>query len=74
VRYEHQVGRSTIARILKAHGLPPGPERPISWQTFLRAHWGNHRRFIAAILAPIGVSSVPGRWRVFEVCIELTGH
>jgi hypothetical protein len=36
----HQVGRSTIARILKAHGLPPVPERPTSWQTFLRAHWG----------------------------------
>ena len=34
----HCVGRSTIARILKAHGLPPVPERPTSWQTFLRAH------------------------------------
>jgi transposase InsO family protein len=36
----HRVGRSTIARILKAHGLPPVPERPTSWHTFLRAHWG----------------------------------
>ena len=36
----HRVGRSTIGRILKAHGLPPVPERPTSWQTFLRAHWG----------------------------------
>src|SRR5712691_9713169 len=36
----HRVGRSTIARILKAHGLPPVPQRPTSWQTFLRAHWG----------------------------------
>jgi HTH-like domain len=36
----HQVGRSTIARILKAHDLPPAPNRPTSWQTFLRAHWG----------------------------------
>ena len=36
----HRVGRSTIARSLKAHGLPPVPERPTSWQTFLRAHWG----------------------------------
>jgi putative transposase len=36
----HRVGRSTIARILKAHGVPPVPERPTSWQTFLRAHWG----------------------------------
>jgi transposase InsO family protein len=36
----HQVGRSTIARILKVHGLPSAPTRPTSWQTFLRAHWG----------------------------------
>jgi hypothetical protein len=36
----HHVGRSTIARILKARGVPPAPNRPTSWQTFLRAHWG----------------------------------
>jgi putative transposase len=36
----HRVGRSTIARMLKAHGVPPVPERPTSWQMFLRAHWG----------------------------------
>jgi hypothetical protein len=34
----HRVGRSTIARILKAAGVPPVPERPTSWQAFLRAH------------------------------------
>jgi putative transposase len=36
----HRIGRSTIARTLKAAGVPPVPERPTSWQTFLRAHWG----------------------------------
>jgi hypothetical protein len=36
----HRVGRSTIRRILKATGLPPVPQRPTSWQTFLKAHWG----------------------------------
>ena len=36
----HRVGRSTIARILKGAGVLPVPERPTSWQTFLRAHWG----------------------------------
>src|SRR5262245_61932190 len=29
----HRVGRSTVARILKAHGLPPVSERPTPWQT-----------------------------------------
>ena len=36
----HRVGSSTIRRILKAAGLPPVPQRPTSWQTFLNAHWG----------------------------------
>ena len=36
----HRVARSTIATILKQHGIPPSGERPTSWQTFLRAHWG----------------------------------
>jgi len=35
-----RVGRSSIARILQAAAVPPVPERPTSWQTFLRAHWG----------------------------------
>ena len=36
----HRVWRSTIRRVLKAAGLPPVPQRPTSWQTFLKAHWG----------------------------------
>jgi transposase InsO family protein len=40
----HRVSRSSIARLLKARGMPPVPERPTSWPTswptFLRAHWG----------------------------------
>jgi hypothetical protein len=35
----HRVSRSTIAHVLKAQGLPPVPERPTSWHTFLQAHW-----------------------------------
>jgi len=35
----HRVSRSSVARILKAHGIPPVSERPTSWQTFLQAHW-----------------------------------
>ena len=35
----HRVGRSTIARILRAEGLPPGRQRPMAWRTFVQAHW-----------------------------------
>ena len=35
------VSRSTIARILKAHGIEPAPQRHkgMSWATFLKSHW-----------------------------------
>jgi transposase InsO family protein len=35
----HRVARSTIAKILKEQGIPPSCERPMTWRTFLRAHW-----------------------------------
>ena len=34
-----RVARSTIASILKAAGIPPSRERPMTWRTFLHAHW-----------------------------------
>jgi hypothetical protein len=37
---DHRVARSTIAGVLKQHGIPPVPDRPTSWRTFLRANWG----------------------------------
>src|SRR3989442_608388 len=37
---DHRVARSTVAAVLKDHGIPPAPGRPSSWRTFLRAHWG----------------------------------
>ena len=38
----HQIGRSTIKRILKENGIEPAPERDkgIRWETFLKAHRG----------------------------------
>jgi transposase InsO family protein len=38
---DHRVARSTIAKVLREQGPPPVPERPTSWQTFLRAHWAH---------------------------------
>jgi len=35
----HKVARTTIAKILKEHGLSPAPDRPMSWRTFLKSHW-----------------------------------
>jgi len=37
---DHRVARSTIAKVLKEQGIPPVPNRPTSWRTFLRANWG----------------------------------
>ena len=38
----HRIGRNTIKRILKDHGIEPAPERGrgMPWDTFLKAHWG----------------------------------
>jgi len=37
----HRVGRTTIASILKKHGIEPAPERGkrTTWSKFLKAHW-----------------------------------
>jgi len=38
----HNIGRNTIKRILLDNGLDPSPlrGRTMSWETFLKAHWG----------------------------------
>lgn len=37
----HRVARTTVANILKRHGIDPAPERGkrMSWAIFLKAHW-----------------------------------
>ena len=37
---EHRVATTTIANVLKENGIKPAPDRPSSWRSFLRAHWG----------------------------------
>jgi hypothetical protein len=34
----HRVARSTVAKIMKEHGIEPSPERPMGWRTFVRSH------------------------------------
>ena len=38
----HRVARTTVANILKEHGLEPAPTRSkhITWSEFLKMHWG----------------------------------
>ena len=36
----HRVATTTIANVLKENGIKPAPDRPSSWRSFLRAHWG----------------------------------
>jgi hypothetical protein len=38
---QHEVGRGTIANILKAVGLEPAPQRHqgMTWKVFLKTHW-----------------------------------
>ena len=36
----HRVAVSTITKVLKENGIPPAPDRPSSWRSFLQAHWG----------------------------------
>ncbi|RKZ13149.1 hypothetical protein DRQ53_13770 [bacterium] len=34
---DHRVARSTVAKIMKEHGIEPAPDRPTSWRTFVRS-------------------------------------
>ena len=36
----HTVASTTVANVLKENGIKPAPDRPSSWRSFLRAHWG----------------------------------
>lgn len=36
----YAVGRNTIKRVLAENGIDPAGRRPMTWKTFLKAHWG----------------------------------
>jgi len=68
----HEVGRGTVANILKEHGLEPAPlrGRQTPWKTFLQAHWDS----LAAVdLFTIEVWATHGLVRYFVLFfIELS--
>src|SRR5262249_10898370 len=55
----HRVARSTIAGILRDHGISPVPERPTLWRAFLAAHWD---AIAAADFFTTEVWTAPASW------------
>ena len=56
----HRVAASTIGKVLKDHGIRPAPDRPTSWRTFLRAHWGEVAGmdfFTTEVGTPLGLTT-----------------
>ncbi len=62
----HRVARSTIAKVLKEHGIKPSPERPMSWRTFVRSH---AHLIAAADFFTTEVWSVRGSVRYFTLFV-----
>ena len=62
----HRVARSTIAKILKEQGIPPSRQRPMTWRTFLRAHW---QALFAADFFTTGVRTVRGLVTYYTVFV-----
>jgi len=56
----HFVARSTIRKVLIEQGIRPSPDRPTSWRTFLRAHWGaiaGTDFFTTEVWTPLGLKT-----------------
>ena len=54
----HHVARSTIAAVLKRHGIDPAPERKTTWKQFLRTHWSTLAAtdfFTVEVWSPVGL-------------------
>jgi hypothetical protein len=69
---EDQASRTTIANILKRHGIEPAPERRKggSWWTFLKAHWQG----LAAATSPWWRSLILATWKPTTACSSWTSN
>ena len=70
----HTIGRTTIAEILKRHGIEPAPERQrkTTWKEFLIQHW---EQIVAADFFTVEVWTKRGLQRfVVLFFIELSTH
>ena len=57
----HKIGRNTIKRILFENGIDPASLRIMSWETFLKAHWGAIAAtdfFSVEVLTRVGLNPV----------------
>ena len=56
----HVVAPTTIANVLKANGIKPAPDRPSSWRSFLKTHWGEISGmdfFTTEVWTPLGLKT-----------------
>ncbi len=56
----HRVASTTIANVLKENGIKPAPDRPSSWRSFLKAHWGQVGAtdfFTTEVWTPLGLKT-----------------
>jgi putative transposase len=57
----HNVASTTVANVLKEKGTKPAPDRPSSWRTFLKSHWGQIAAtyfFSVEVWTPVGLKTV----------------
>lgn len=64
----YKISRTTIANILREHGIEPAPERGkrTSWRTFLKAHWES---FAAADFFTVEVATLGGLVTYYVVIV-----
>ena len=56
----HKVASTTIANVLKENGIRPAPDRPSSWRSPLKAHWGQVATtdfFTTEVWTPFGLKT-----------------